>query len=113
QNTTRLLFLETCVSFGEGDHVNLTMEQQSNRTQAYSGVGCRPTRPWLFNKLQEVFKYVYIPKTQPCHRQFPLDWTAPAKHTASVQRAVFIGSHEPLSNDLLTQSLIMKQTRHE
>lgn len=113
QNTSKLLFLETCVSFDTADHVNLTEEQQSNPTQAYSGTGCRPTRMWLFNKLQEVFKYVYLPKTQPCHRQFPLDWTAPEKHTASVQRAIFVGSYEQLENEALTACLIMKQTRHE
>ncbi len=113
QNARKLLFLETCVSFGGGDHVNQVEEQRSNPTQAYSGTGCRPTRTWLFNKLQKVFKYVYLPKTQPCHQQFPLDWTAPEKHTASVQRAIFIGSHEQLENELLTPCLIMNQMRQE
>lgn len=113
QNVKKMLFLETCVSFGVGDHVNLTKEPQSNPTQAYSGTGCRPTRTWVFNKLQEVFKYVYLPKTQPCHEEFPLDWTAPEKHAVSFQRAIFIASREQLANDVLTPCLIMKQTRHE
>jgi ubiquinone/menaquinone biosynthesis C-methylase UbiE len=109
----KLLFLETCVSFGDDDLVNPVSEKQYDLTQAYSGTGCRPTRSWLFNKLGEFFKYVYLPKTQPWHEEFPLDWTAPEKHAASLQRAVFIASHEPLEQDVLVPSLIMKQTRHE
>jgi hypothetical protein len=109
----KMLLLETCVSFGAGDHVNLTNEPQASPTQAYSGTGCRPTRSWVFNKLREVFKYVYLPKTQPCHAEFPLDWTAPDKHAAHLQRSIFIASHERLENDMLTPSLIMKQILHE
>jgi hypothetical protein len=89
----------------------LTNEPQSSPTQAYSGMGCRPTRSWVFNKLREGFKHVYMPKTQPCHAEFPLDWSAPEKHTAPLQRAIFIASHEPLENDMLTSSLLMEQTR--
>src|SRR5262245_52175121 len=107
-NALALLFLETCVSFGAEDRVNLTKELASHPTQAYSGTGCRPTRSWLFNKLRQVFPHVYLPKTQPCHEEFPLDWTAPKEHTASLQRAIFIASREQLENKLLTPSLIMK-----
>lgn len=113
RSTNRILFLETCVSFGESKEINLVTEMQSNPTQAYSGTGCRPTRPWLFNQLQGLFEYVYLPKTQPNNEEFPLDWTAPEKHQADCQRAVFIASREPLENKILTPSLIMKQTRHE
>ncbi len=113
RNAGKLLLLETCVSFGGGDFVNLASETQYDLTQAYSGTGCRPTRKWLFDKLGEHFKYVYIPKTQPCHEEFPLDWTAPEKHAAALQRAVFIASHQPLEQDVLVSSLIMKQSRHE
>lgn len=113
QSAKTLLFLETRVSFSAGDFVNLTEEVQSFPSNAYSGTGCRPTRTWLFNKLQEVFKYVYLPKTQPCHEEFPLDWTAPEKHTSSLSRSVFIASHKELEHDMLVPFLIMKQTRHE
>lgn len=60
RNATRMLFLETCVSFGEREAVNLVKEPLSDPTQAYSGHGCRPTRPWLFKRLQELFDYVYL-----------------------------------------------------
>jgi hypothetical protein len=113
QNTKNLLFLESCVSFGAEDQIYLTEEPRSDPTQSYSGIGCRPTRTWLFNKLHQVFQYVYLPKTQPCHEEFPLDWTAPEKHVAELQRAIFIASRDPLENDLLTPTLIMKQSHHE
>jgi Methyltransferase domain len=113
KNTSKILFLETCVSFGEEEAINLVEEPQSNPTQAYSGTGCRPTRKWIFSELKNHFKYVYIPTTQPCHEQFPLDWNISDKHSSYLQRAVFIASREPITNDKLTSSLITKQTRHE
>ena len=49
RNTVRILFLETRVSFGESEEINIVREPQTDPTQAYSGIGCRPTRLWLFN----------------------------------------------------------------
>ncbi len=109
--TAKMLFLETCVSFGENEAINLTLEKQSSPTQASSGTGCRPTRPWLYRELRALFEYVYLPMTQPCHAEFPLDWTSPEKHQALLQRAVFIASREPLQNELLRPSLLSKQDR--
>ena len=113
RNTIRILLLETCVSFGEGKEINIVREPQSDPTQAYSGIGCRPTRPWVFNQLQGLFEYVYLPKTQPNHEKFPIDWTTPDKHQTGSKSAIFIASRERIENELLTQSLINKQTRHE
>lgn len=113
QNTNKMLFLETCVSFGENKEINLTGEAQYDPTQAHSGTGCRPTRAWLFRELQDLFEYVYLPTTQPCHEQFPLDWTTPEKHKAGLHRAIFIASREPLENETLTSFLVLQQTRHE
>ena len=113
QNTSRLLFLETCVSFGDKEEINLTGEVQSDPTQASSGTGCRPTRAWLFRELQGLFEYVYVPATQPCHEEFPLDWTTPDKHVSPIQRAVFIASRERLQNEQLIASLVCQQTRQE
>ncbi len=113
QNTNSMLFLETCVSFGENEEINLTREPQSDPTQAHSGIGCRPTRAWIFKELQGLFEYVYVPRTQPCHEEFPLDWSAPEKHKAGYQRAIFIASRERLENEILTPSLVLHQTQHE
>jgi hypothetical protein len=104
-NCRRMLFLETCVSFGEEKAINPIPENAASPIQAYSGGACRPTRPWVFEKLRELFQYVYVPKTQPAHPEFPLDWTAPEKHTASFSRAVFIASRERIDDDILVTSL--------
>lgn len=111
ENASRMLFLETCVSFGEDEDVHLTGERRSSSTQAYSGVGCRPSRGWLLRRLSELFEYVYVPRTQPCHNEFPLDWTNPESHSAPLQRAVFIASRLKLDNDILSSSLLMHQAR--
>lgn len=47
QNTGRMLFLETCVSFGDNEEMGLTEERQASPTQAYSGLGCLLTRAWI------------------------------------------------------------------
>ena len=113
RSTRRLLLLETCVSFGDELTINVINEPQADPTQAYSGSGCRPTRAWLFKELQNLFEFVYVPTTQPWHEQFPLDWTAPDKHQAALQRAVFIASREPLESALLSPVLVSHQVRHD
>jgi hypothetical protein len=113
KNTNKMLFLETCVSFGDKEEINIIEEPQINPTKAFSGTGCRPTRAWVFKRLQELFEYAYLPRTQPNHEEFPIDWTAPEKHRANLKRAIFIASHEQIENEMLTSNLINKQTRHE
>ena len=113
QNTGKMLFLETCVSFGDDADINHVGEAQASPTQAYSGTGCRPTRAWLFKELQGLFEYVYLPKTQPCHEEFPLDWTSPEKHGVGLQRAVFVASRVPLEIGALTPNLVQQQARQE
>ncbi len=54
QNTTGMLFLETRVSFGEDREINLAAETKSEPHQAYSGTGCWPTRPWVFEELRRL-----------------------------------------------------------
>jgi hypothetical protein len=113
ENCTKFLFLETCVSFGPDENVNNTAERIGDLDQALSGTGCRPTRKWIFNQLKNHFAYVYYSKTQPNHEEFPLDWTAPEKHTNTLQRSVFIASRMQLENETLSEHLLEHQTRHE
>lgn len=113
QSTKKILILETCVSFGEREEINLVPEIKESPSQACSGTGCRPTRSWLYKQLKNLFEYVYLPKTQPNHEEFPLNWTVPSKLQDSLSRAIFISSRERLDNDMLVQSLIDIQTRHE
>lgn len=111
-NASKLLLLETCVSFNTDSAINPIDEAQENPSQAFSGKGCRPTRAWLFAQLKQHFDYVYLPKTQPWHEEFPLDWTAPQQHRAPLQRAVFIASRKALGSEALTPTLIMQHQRH-
>jgi hypothetical protein len=110
------LFLETCVSFGSELAVNPVPEDAADHTQAISGMGCRPTRPWLWQQLQRHFAHVYCPTTQPNHEEFPLDWKAPEKHQIAapvLQRSVFVASSREIDNPLLSRDLLDIQIRHE
>jgi hypothetical protein len=112
RNCSEILFLETCVSFGDGEEINVVAERKRIPTQASSGSGCRPTRGWVFKKLQGLFDFVYVPKTQPNHEEFPLDWTAPEAHGEALSRSIFIASRGPIRSDLLDPSLSDRQQRH-
>ena len=107
-----ILLLETCVSFGDDEQINLVKEDINSPTQAASGTGCRPTRPWIFRQLKKHFPFVYIPRTQPNHEEFPIDWTLHEKHRG-LARAVFIASREVIDNDTLTTDLLNMQERHD
>lgn len=102
------LLLETCVSMGAGEAVNLTPEMKWIPSQSYSGYGCRPTRTWVFRRLTELFPYVYCTRTQPAHEEFPLDWSHDDGKTG-LTRAVFVASREPLQSDLLIAEIPVRQ----
>ena len=106
----QLLLLETCVSndFYESGNYKV-IEDKKNPTQSFSGIGSRPTRKWIFSLLNEIFPYVYIPKTQPDHPEFPKDWTSDSFSMKNeLIRAIFIGSEKELRNNLLTKELLKK-----
>lgn len=108
---TSLLLLETCVSFGSHEAVNNLSEPSADATQAYSGTGCRPTRPWVFRRLGELFEHAYMPVTQPWHEEFPLDWTAPPPPPTRLTRAVFVASRAPLKSPMLVAEVPDRQRR--
>jgi SAM-dependent methyltransferase len=105
---TGLLLLETCVAFGNHEAVNPVPELAHIPSQSVSGVGSRPTRPWIFKRLSELFDYAYVPRTQPAHEDFPLDWTG-EQPTEREARAVFIASREKLDNPLLLNRIPLQQ----
>lgn len=105
-----LLLLETCVSFGEEESINICAEKADFPTQSISGQGCRPTRKWVYNQLKEHFDFVYLPITQPNSEEFPLDWSVTP--STELTRCVFIASRQSLNNPLLTEAIPMKQRRH-
>jgi ubiquinone/menaquinone biosynthesis C-methylase UbiE len=103
-----LLLLETCVS---PDHCeygpHIVQENKKDPTQAISGMGCRPVRKWIFDVLKDKFNYVYLPKTQPNHPEFPKIWTEMDKQESNgLIRAVFIASQIELLNENLTERII-------
>jgi hypothetical protein len=113
ENTGKMLLLETCVCFARDTGVNQTEEIQKSPTQAFGGMGCRPSRSWVWGELGRLYPHVYVPRTQPNHEEFPTDWNAPNEHGGSLQRAIFVASLEPIRNDMLTPALLMHQRRHE
>jgi len=107
-----ILLMETCVSFGDDEAVHIVSEDAKDPTQSFSGKGCRPTRPWLFRELKKHYEHVYIPLTQPNHKEFPIDWTRPDKQQGKFSRCVFIASRGPIESSLLSAELLNQQTRH-
>ena len=106
-----LLLLETCVSFGEGSELNAIRENVNDLTQSFNGGGCRPTRLWIVDELKKYYPYVYIPKTQPDHITFPIDWKHPENHKPKAVRAVFVASINPLYNKNLLEEIPIQQER--
>jgi hypothetical protein len=49
--------------------------------------------------LKENFPYVYFPKTQPDHPEFPLEWGTKMEDRSKLIRAVFIGSQRDLGHN--------------
>lgn len=102
-----MMLVELCVSFGENEALNTVEETQAHASQAVSGYGCRPTRPWVEARLREHFEHVYYPLTQPAHPEFPLDWessppSASDENKKALSRAVFVASRGPIDNSLLS-----------
>lgn len=106
-----LLLLETCVSLGSEFNANLVSEQSDRVSQAFSGIGCRPTRGWVFHELKKHFPFVYLPRTQPNHEQFPIDWRN-TNNSELLTRSIFIAAKHELKSPSLTSELIMQQSYH-
>ena len=109
---TDFLVLETCVSFGDEEAVNLVGEPREDPTQALSGTGCRPTRAWIFAALRKQFAHVYLTRTQPWHEEFPLDWRRPELHPpGTLARSVFVASRRALDERHLSNAILEVQVR--
>jgi len=106
---TGQVMLETCVSLGDHDEIIFLRDFVSNN-QAVLGIGCRPTRLWVMNRLKKYFGYAYITKSQPDHLDFPSDWVYP--NTNMLYRSVFIGSKTPLQNPMLSEDIPRQQTKY-
>jgi hypothetical protein len=111
ERTSGLLLLETCVSLGTEESINLVDEPAELFSQAVGGTGCRPTRTWIFNRLKALFPFVYVPVTQPNHEQFPVEWSSPDQ-AGGYYRAIFVASVQAISNPLLLEHVPDRQRRH-
>ncbi|MGH7967901.1 MAG: class I SAM-dependent methyltransferase, partial [Limisphaerales bacterium] len=100
---TGMILLETCVTPGEEELVRALDEPAFNPNQAVTGVGCRPTRPWVMRQLRENFGFAYHTITQPLHPDFECNWLEPALR--KLYRSVFVGSKRALFVPTLSASL--------
>jgi SAM-dependent methyltransferase len=101
-----MLLLETAVSPGNHDEL-LFVRDPDYLNQAVSGVGCRPTRLWVLNRLHMLFGHAYIPRSQPDHVDFPSDWKQPPIQL--MYRSIFVGSRAPLTRPTLDDAVPMMQ----
>jgi SAM-dependent methyltransferase len=104
-----LLLIETAVSPGRHDEL-LLVRDPDYFNQAVSGVGCRPTRLWVLNRLKILLGQAYVPRTQPDHVDFPSDWKQPPIQL--MYRSIFVGSREPLALPTLTPTVPDFQEKH-
>jgi len=103
-----ILLLETCVTPGNHLSPHITRENRHAKDQSFTGWGCRPTRPWIMDRLRAYFGFAYVTRTQPKHPDFDLDWISPLDKP--LHRAVFIGSKKPLNVPTLLSDLPDYQT---
>ena len=106
-----MLLLETCVTGGVEISLPFVDEVVTDPTQALDGVGCRPTRPWVWAQLSDLFPFVYSTATQPWHEEFPIDWSDPNLGKASLVRSIFVASRRQIDNPLLMPLLPDRQGR--
>jgi len=103
------LFLVSSQVTGNEDVCLTEMVEPAERlAQSYHGCGTRFTRRWLYNEIHRHFPYVYTPRTQPAHFQFPCDWSA-LDGSKPLVRANFVASRKPLTQRLLTEQWIDQQ----
>jgi|GEM_PF-1686211 len=110
EHCSGILLLETCLSLENEEKINLLNEPIENPTQSLEGLGCRPSRPWVWKELKKIFPYVYATKKQPIHNEFPLDWSPKKFQKNTLTRAVFIASHRPLNSEQLVPFLPLTYT---
>lgn len=102
-----LCLLETCVSPAKDELVHPCDEDLLQASQSLSGMGCRPSRYWVYHHLQKYFSHVYTCYKQPQHPEFPIDWLA-VPPASGLTRSVFVASNHKLASTQLYPGLIQK-----
>jgi len=85
---------------GKDEGIVFKYEPKEGKEQSYTGTGCQPGRKTILNVLKKHFEYVYIPKTQPNHKDYPKKYP-----TTLPNRFIMIGSRKELNNENLTTTL--------
>jgi len=104
-----MLILSTCVNQERQATVAPVTEDSTCPTNSITGDGCRPSRLWVWNQLQDLLEYVYMPRTQPRYAEFPTDWDSIKPHPG-LDRAVFIASRLPVESAQLSEVFLTQQS---
>lgn len=104
-----VLFLDTCVSFGDDLAIHAAPEP-ADLSHTIQRQGCRPSRHWIFKELRKSFEYVYQIGWQPTHDHSPTDWLSPESACAVLHRAIFVASRRPLDVAGLVPHVLDRQT---
>jgi FkbM family methyltransferase len=102
-----VILLETCVTPGDEEELHPEAEPASVANQAFTGMGCRPTRSWVMSELRRYMGFAYQTVTQPNHHDFEQNWIAPAER--KLYRAVFVGAKSRLTSSQLSESPCLLQ----
>ncbi|MEM7525890.1 MAG: class I SAM-dependent methyltransferase [Pseudomonadota bacterium] len=105
----QLLLLETRVDPTPEEKVELVDERHAEHpSSGMYGAGCRPSRSWVQSQLKRWFPNVYLPRTQPNHPEFPVEW-AHAGADGYPTRAIFVASRTPLDHPNLGETIEERQ----
>ncbi|MBU6236932.1 MAG: FkbM family methyltransferase [Planctomycetes bacterium] len=102
-----MILLETCVTPGDEEELHPEAEPASVVNQAFTGMGCRPTRSWVMSELRRHMGFAYQTVTQPNHHDFEQNWIAPSPR--KLYRAVFVGAKSRLTNCQLSENPCLLQ----
>ena len=97
-----MILVETCVTPGDDEQLHPEAEPSSVANQAFTGIGCRPTRAWVMRELRSHMGFAYQTATQPHHHDFEPHWLKPTPR--KLYRAVFVGAKAPLANRQLSET---------
>lgn len=88
----------------DDDTIEYTEGEGDDPAGSVSGLFCRPTRPWIYNRLAALFPHVYMPLIQPEFDRYRRDWREPASGRAQ-HRAIFVASRAPMDHPHLFEGI--------
>jgi len=106
-----LLLIETSVQTGDIHDLHVGAEDPHDVSQSIHGGGSHPTREWILGELRKYFPHVGVPRTQPNHEYFPIDWRNPERFRDQTMRCVFVASDAPLAHETFVEEIPEHQTR--